>query len=273
MKANAYYTSDVLKPYIKSYNFVDIDNSVDKHPTQFLLPGGSFEIIFMLGGKIDQLSSHMGSWMLIPKTSLGGLFDVHYRFKPVGRCRFLRIQFNPGKTRFMNLGNLKNFQNQMVEIEHFSSLIRADCFDEIQSTENRKIAVDSLNQYFESKLTQLNPIEDDKILLAIKTIQETKGLIRINELAADLKISISNFRKKFKQHVGISPKKFARTQRIHHIAKQIDQNHQVNLTALAHDMNYFDQSHFIKDVRNVCGVAPSMLCRDEFHLQRVLASA
>jgi AraC-like DNA-binding protein len=57
--------------------------------------------------------------------------------------------------------------------------------------------------------------------------------------------------------VGITPKLFSRIQRFQQTRTFIQQNPFPDWTALALDLGYFDQSHFIRDFLEFSGLSPT----------------
>ena len=62
---------------------------------------------------------------------------------------------------------------------------------------------------------------------------------------------------RFKSEIGISPKLFQRTIRINKIIERLIQQPGIQLTQLAYEFNFYDQSHFIADFKQFTGCSPS----------------
>ena len=81
----------------------------------------------------------------------------------------------------------------------------------------------------------------------------------INHLAASVGVGDRQFRRRFLKDVGISPKKMIRIHRAHSVLGALKKDRSNNLTELGYKLGYFDQSHFIKDVKSLLGKSPSRL--------------
>jgi AraC-like DNA-binding protein len=93
--------------------------------------------------------------------------------------------------------------------------------------------------------------------------------ITIKDLLAHLHISQRQFERRFSQMVGVSPQFYLRVKRFN-VALQLMQSGRFNrLTDVAHALNFHDQSHFIRDVKQFAGVAPRTLLKkiDTLHLR------
>ncbi len=62
---------------------------------------------------------------------------------------------------------------------------------------------------------------------------------------------------RFKSEIGISAKLFQRTIRINKIMERLIQKPDIQLTQLAYEFNFYDQSHFISDFKQFTGCTPS----------------
>ena len=80
--------------------------------------------------------------------------------------------------------------------------------------------------------------------------------IRISDLAEEVGLSQKSVINRFKNLIGITPKEFIQLKRFQKFIAAL--NHpEANLTQLAIDCGYFDQSHCIREFRNYTGVTPS----------------
>ena len=87
---------------------------------------------------------------------------------------------------------------------------------------------------------------------------EGGGDVRVEQVAAGLGVSRQHLAAQFRQHVGLSPKLFARICRFRQAAAAIKAAHGAapDWAQLALDCGYFDQSHLIHDFQEFAGNAP-----------------
>lgn len=76
----------------------------------------------------------------------------------------------------------------------------------------------------------------------------------MRELAQHIGLSQSALERRFRRTVGCSPKKFASVVRLRRAVELHSRG--TNLTTVAQDAGYFDQSHFIRHFRDAVGVSP-----------------
>jgi AraC-like DNA-binding protein len=86
---------------------------------------------------------------------------------------------------------------------------------------------------------------------------EEPSITRVDQLAARCHVSPRTLQRLFHDYVGVSPKWVVRRQRLHTAAERIAEQPQLDLGALAVDVGYFDQAHFINEFKAVVGRTPA----------------
>ena len=113
---------------------------------------------------------------------------------------------------------------------------------------------------FETHFKELNfgqNFYDEKVGQALKIIEETKGEIKIAELAEKVKLSTRQLERRFKKVSGLSPKQFARTRRIRATAVDLVENNDTNWANRAAEMGFADQSHLTHEFVAVTKRSPN----------------
>lgn len=83
--------------------------------------------------------------------------------------------------------------------------------------------------------------------------------IRIRELSKKLFVNESTLYRLFIDQVGQSPKTFLRTMRFRNVLDKLLDYNCNKFSELAYNYNYADQSHFIKDFKDITGETPGQL--------------
>jgi AraC-like DNA-binding protein len=103
------------------------------------------------------------------------------------------------------------------------------------------------------------PDPDPRTDWAWRRLSQAHGLIEIGTLADELEISHKHFIELFHHHIGLPPKRAARLLRFSRAVNLVSQKAFSNWADLAQAAGYFDQAHFINDVRRYTGRTPSDL--------------
>jgi len=81
----------------------------------------------------------------------------------------------------------------------------------------------------------------------------------LDAIAGDLRISRRHLERVFKEHVGISPQKYQSILRFEKSIEMIKKGE--NLIHLTFELDYTDQSHFIKEFKKYSSLTPSQFLK------------
>jgi AraC-like DNA-binding protein len=90
-----------------------------------------------------------------------------------------------------------------------------------------------------------------------ETIYKARGMVTVNALSEAFGSSRQYLGKVFRQEVLYSLKQFILTVRIMDLVKYRIRHPELSMTELCYRYNYFDQPHFNRDFKRVCGVTPT----------------
>gem|GEM_PF-849153 len=96
---------------------------------------------------------------------------------------------------------------------------------------------------------------------AVNIIENSEENIEISKLAKELGVTDRTLRNHFYDYVGCSPKEYIKIVKLKKVAYQLAQQKD-SLTEIAYDNQYFDQAHFIKELKEVTGFTPGELRKE-----------
>lgn len=97
-----------------------------------------------------------------------------------------------------------------------------------------------------------------RIQHALAQIDDTRGNISVESLAAQANLSQKQFERQFERVVGMMPKRYIRLARFQRLVNQLTRRGStVNWTKVAAQFGYYDHSHLAKDFRAFVGTTPS----------------
>ena len=88
-------------------------------------------------------------------------------------------------------------------------------------------------------------------------IQVNGGKSRVQWLAEQVNLSVSQLERSFKRHVGVGPKLLARLTRASGVASEAMSALSPDWASLAYEYAYSDQAHLVREFREVLGLTPS----------------
>ncbi len=166
--------------------------------------------------------------------------------------------------------NASVLTNGLVDLAEFSAdnlnmrLLEA-CDDQ------ERIAL--LTNFLLAKLKQAKT-RDRLVEESLRLIHLNMGCITVKYLLEYLNISERQFEKRFSQTVGLPPQFYIRVKRFNEAIRLMKTRQFGKLTDVAYTLNFYDQSHFIRDIKAFSGITPKKLSQkvDDFHPdQKVIA--
>ena len=134
-----------------------------------------------------------------------------------------------------------------------------------------------LTDFLREKLEQTHgndPLNDPLIEESLDFIQQNLSLVTVNSLVKNFYLSKRQFQKRFVRAVGIPPQYYIRVKRFNEAMKLIDTGKYETLADVAYALGFFDQSHFIRDIKEFSGITPTSISQkvNDFHRDQVGAS-
>ncbi len=262
-KLPAYYIeahpSNQFKQFINCFKVYQFYGTEPVH----LNPEGLFEIIFQLDGSFSQKGIHAQRWERRPDQFIGGLHNRSFFIKPHKNATLISVNFKPGGAKYFIPDDLHRFKNKIVSLDDIfakASLRYIEDMDHQDTPQKNLGRVEAfLNNIFQpscrpGRQPSYSPIDE-----AIERMLREKGMVNIQVVAGSVGLSPAHFRRRFNAEIGMSPKEYCKIVRINAIMQSLSQPLPFNLTQLAYQHGYFDQSHFIKDFQSVMGCPPRQM--------------
>ncbi|MDD3080554.1 MAG: helix-turn-helix domain-containing protein [Paludibacter sp.] len=171
--------------------------------------------------------------------------------KPTVLSRILKLDFSPSAKHDINLPR-DLFQPLWLQISQLkTSQERMSCFagfaEHLQSRPYHPDAVDILYD----------------CILEKGTTTHLKDIVTQNCWASQRTLE-----RNFIRRTGVNPKTLARIVRLHHLWTKINAGENIDYQYMVFDGNYFDQSHFINDFKNVIGETPGSFFKRNLNVVR-----
>ena len=244
------YAPTTLHQYIESFNIYRFDDDTDIQ----LFPKGIFEIVFQSTAHFQHNTAYSSGWETRPKNFIGGLHNKTYHVKPNGKSSFcVVVEFKPNTAKSFIPCKLHDFQNSVIDVFEIWGNSSVKLSQQMGEEKDDLKKVELIENYLLDKFIAR---KESVIDYAVSYILASNGFVGINELASKVSLSPAQFRKRFKEEIGISPSQYCKIVRINTTLSIFEKNYQKPLTELTYSLGYFDQSHFIKDFKSVTGASP-----------------
>lgn len=218
--------------------------------THRVLPDNCVDILWQDGGQQGFAVGMMSSSILVPSA------------RPV---QTLAVRFKPGMAGLFLAAPLQALTDQRADIDLLWGRSDADRLADAlwanEAPERERLAVierELLRRLRVSGVDASGAAVGGLTLVqrALETLEGSCGDVRVEQVAAGLGVSRQHLAAQFRQHVGLSPKLFARICRFRRATAAIKAAQSPDWAELALACGYFDQSHLIHDFQEFAGSAP-----------------
>lgn len=233
MKYEEIKTDGYLSNFVKCFW---TSETLTKSLEHTILPDGYFDLIVEIKKKIS-------------KVKLTGIWTIPIDIKTEIHTKIFAVRFKPLAIELLENINLKALLNTSINLD--IDFIGIDTLD----FDNFKDFCDHIENYLQSRMEKVKSINDMKIRLFNEIFK--KEIFNVQELSEKVFWTSRQINRYFNFTFGLSLKEYLNILRCNQNYKAIS-NNRISLQS-----NYFDQSHFIKEIRKYTGVTPTELKKNE----------
>ena len=233
-----YYPPFALSEFIEQYWFVDWDLSGKASHTQINLPDPNFHLVF--DGKTVKV--------LGPVSKL-------YSYEMKGKGRLIGVKFKLAALAAIMPLPPADYVNQELAIKNIFTFEESWLIEKLSKLEHDKQCIDLLNSCFYPHVTVMSR-QQVKLQELVEKIQTGADIFNVEQLSRCTNISVRTIQRYFNQYLGLSPKWLIRRYRLHQALEDLE-NKDVDISRLVEKLQYTDQSHMIRDFKNIIGITPS----------------
>jgi len=263
MKGNIFEPHEDLAAFVMCYWTLDFPRGASPQ-INTIIPDGTMKLIFHYG---DLYWHHPqgGDRFLQPRCFLIGQLTRPYIVEPAGDTGTFVIRFHPnGFLPFATLP-LKEMENTPVPLGRLYGEEGVELENKILQALSTSERIEIAESFLFERLAAADTI-DRIIQSTVDTLLAVNGQISVKALSDQNQVNRRQLVRKFSSTIGLSPKQLAKTIRIQAALKTLLTEFPSNLTELAYENEYYDQSHFIKDFREFTGLSPKEFYGDELKM-------
>ena len=119
-----------------------------------------------------------------------------------------------------------------------------------------------VESYF-SKYAVQDCCKPDLINKIISYMDRIDGMIRVSQICNIYNITPRSLERHFMNDIGISPTELLHIFRINKAIRLINEKPEYDLTGISYLSGYYDQAHFIKDIKKITGISPGKFQKKE----------
>ncbi|WP_258807048.1 helix-turn-helix transcriptional regulator [Pseudidiomarina sp. CB1] len=232
-----YFPDACLADMIEQFWLVDWNLAESKTHTQQNLPDPNFHLVI----------NDEGARIISPVSKV-------YAYEMKGEGKIIGVKFEIGALDELLDLPLASYVDKVIDA---SKVFDADVVAELSKLLN--VNDDSaICQTLQASLKPFaTPVSEAQSVVRhlVRLMKEDSSLCKVTELAEHSGHSPRMLQRYFRTYVGLSPKWLIRKYRLHQALEQLDSGHADILDIVA-QLEYTDQSHLIRDFKDVVGVTP-----------------
>lgn len=245
MATSRYYKAEIMNYGISHFYCFEKHNSMEN--SIIAVPDGCIDILFCCDDK-EPYADVCGTVLqpTIAHNQKGNYF-FGVRFLPGNSFKFKNARMSDFIEReipFLEVVDDKELFHQITSNRNFSYQIQIFMKKYLKFYES---------SYIEDKYKNLKKI-------IIKKIIDTSGRIKVKELAETTGYSARYIHRVFSEEFGLAPKVFSKLMRFQYLLNNLNnfsnETFDTNMTQLAIELGYYDQSHMMKDFYEFTNTTP-----------------
>ena len=250
-----YYTippPDILKSFVRF--FWVLEHELPEDEPQYVyrsVADGCTELVFHYRANFDELTRQ--GTQVSSRSGIQFQTNSYRRFITHESFGIFGAYIYPfAVPRFFNIPS-SHTSNLALDFDTFLGPTGRELEERIMLATDNLMRAQILSDFLLGRLRNHIPV-DDRIITSIRQVIHTNQYKTVAQLAGVFNFSERQFDRKFKEYAGFSPKTYLRLMRLHDAIKQYGSNK--SLTQIALECGYYDQSHFIHDVKAFTGYHP-----------------
>ena len=250
-----------LKPLVKCFWTLDVAAEAGAGK-QRIVPDGCIELAFVLADKIRRHTTD-NNFVVQPDAMVLGQFTEPFYIEPTGVVKTFAVRFYPyGFANFspVSLADLANKETpiHLIFADTEALKLQQDIVNSSHVTER----IDIIESFLFNQLN--NAVTLDKVVEGtVNALFATRGNASITSILNKNLSQRRQLERNFRKQIGISPKQLGKVIRLQASLKLLLNAGGGNMTSIAYENDYFDQSHFIRDFKELTGTTPGEFLNDD----------
>lgn len=252
MSLKTFAPSKLLAPYVTAiWDYEDLTGSDNLMLS--ILPDTATYLCFLYADLLQ--TTHKGG-VYTTRSGLAGFQSFRSDLGGLGKVSGVSARLTPWGLNVFRSGIVKDCAEKRVDCRDiFPRYSIEKIEDKLSNMRTAKERVQCVEDFLLAILNRDN--EDLLIQKACRDLSASNGNYPIRMLARNLGLTERTFERRFLNHVGATPKKYARVVRLRNA---IFQRKTLSTWAdVACAVGYYDQSHMIHDFQELYGISPESL--------------
>jgi AraC-like DNA-binding protein len=233
-----------------------LENNSSQH-TELVYPTGKIQLLFHYKEPFDEVKSN-GASSAQPQFTVCGQKTTFSNVTASGRSGMIGIVFHPHAASALFPFNLNEITDKSVSIEDIFTDWKYNKEKFMECTDNRE-RVKMIESFLMKKINIENRYHYSVARFCVADINAKKGALPIKEILNKYNVTERTLQRIFNRYVGVTPKKYSDFVKLEY-AIQLCKT-KTPLMDVSFKAGYYDQSHFVKTLKEYTGLTPTGLIK------------
>jgi AraC-like DNA-binding protein len=249
-------------PLAKFAEYLWASQGAPSHAYERVVPTGTVELVVNLRDDVMRICDADGRYQSGSGIAVAGAYRRPFIIETHESASAIGVHFKPGCAGVVLGVPPGELVDRHVDLESLWGRRATELRERLCTapTTDERFAI--LEAELASRLHErrIHPV----VMYAVNVLRQPQA--RVGDIAVSTQLSPRRLIQLFTAAVGLTPKRFGRVARFH-CATRLARGSALDWTRIAHASGYYDQSHLIRDFRELAEVAPSDLLRVALHEQ------
>ena len=246
--------SNGLSHIVKHYLILECDKNIQLNFRLFT--DGNPGMVFHFKEPLVQCTGNSLAGCSQPASFVYGQITEYNDLQSAGRLKMLVVVFQPYSIFTLLHIAAYELNNSLIKLRDLFGQ-EASGLEEQLLHEQSTSHIIAVVEKFLLKKSQYARTPGDAFCEALYLIYKYKGDITIEGLLEQLPVTERQLERKFREHIGISPKRFSDITRFQHFLKLFrNQQPKQKVSDAIYESGYYDQSHLNNYFRKTTGITP-----------------
>jgi len=184
------------------------------------------------------------------------------------------IQLAPQAARRLFARPMSEIADRRIGLDSLCGRDGRELYERCGETSAWDERFDAIDAFFHKRVKDDPPTVVERAIAAASKRLQSEGPTSIGAIAADLGWSHQTFIARFKDQIGVSPRRFARIARFERLLAALLQGKVSSFARAAMELDFYDQPHLAREARALAGATVTEVVKElarPFHEARITA--
>ena len=185
-----------------------------------------------------------------------------YQYPMAASGCVIGVKFNAGALNVLLDGPASDYVDKELSASKYFGSGVIDIFETRADGMTDEMIVSALNKFL-VRFVEPVTAKQTQVAVLLDCIKNSGEIYTVAQLAQRADLSVRTLQRLFNQYIGLSPKWLLRKYRLHEALEELEAN-TLTMIELATQLEYTDQSHLIRDFKDMLGMSPAQYLSDRY---------